>query len=168
MPPFDVTHGRRVAGVIAVALLAAACSTSGSGASPASASAAPAAATSAAASAAATTVTAGTGTFHAVDGQAAGTAALLHLANDTFEVSLEGFSIASAAHLNVILVSNQDVTSTTDVDAKAILDLGPLKATTGMQEFPVPASMTSAAMGYHTVVLWDTDMKHAIAAAPLK
>ena len=37
-----------------------------------------------------------------------------------------------------------------------------------MQEFPIPAAMTSAAMAYHTVVLWDTGMKHAIAAAPLK
>ena len=51
---------------------------------------------------------------------------------------------------------------------KAFLDLGPLKATAGMQDFVVPAAMTAGAMGYHTVVLWDSQMVHAVAAAPLK
>ena len=35
------------------------------------------------------------GTFHKVDGDAAGTAALLHLKDGSFEVSFEGFSIGS-------------------------------------------------------------------------
>ena len=96
------------------------------------------------------------------------TAALLHLANGSFEVTFEDFSIPSNAHTNVIMVNNMDVLKTTDVDQKAILDLGPLKGTSGMQDFPVPAAMAANAMGYHTVVLWDTQMLHAIAAAPLK
>ncbi len=35
-----------------------------------------------------------------------------------------------------------------------------------MQDFVVPAS--ADAMTYHTVVLWDTEMTHPIAAAPLQ
>jgi len=35
-----------------------------------------------------------------------------------------------------------------------------------MQDFVVPSS--TDAMTYHTVVLWDTEMTHAIAAAPLR
>jgi hypothetical protein len=108
------------------------------------------------------------GTFHAVDGTAGGTAALIHLASGGFEISFEDFSVASTAHTDVVLVTNIDVLKTTAVDQKALLDLGPLKATTGMQEFGVPAAMSAGAMGYHTVLLWDTEMLHALAAAPLK
>ena len=34
-----------------------------------------------------------------------------------------------------------------------------------MQDYTVPAS--ADAMTFHTVVLWDTEMAHAVAAAPL-
>ena len=111
-------------------------------------------------------VTVGMGTFHDVDGTASGTVALVHLADGSFEVVLEGFSIASIAHTNVVLLPVKDVTKDSDVDKTAILDLGPLKATSGMQDFPRPSS--ADAMGFHTVVLWDTEMTHAIAAAPLR
>jgi len=63
-------------------------------------------------------------------------------------------------------VTNKDVTKDGDVDKTAIVDLGPLTGTTGMQDFVVPSS--ADAMTYHTVVLWDTEMTHAIAAAPLQ
>ena len=106
------------------------------------------------------------GTFHAVDGTATGTVALFHKPDGTFTITFEDFSIASNAHTNVILVSNKDVTKDGDIDKTAIVDLGPLKGTTGMQDFVVPAS--ADAMTFHTVVLWDTAMTHAIAAAPLR
>jgi len=107
-----------------------------------------------------------TGTFHAVDGTAKGTVALFHKPDGTFAITFEDFSIASNAHTNVILVTNKDVTKDGDVDKTAIVDLGPLKGTGGMQDFVVPAS--ADAMTYHTVVLWDTEMTHPIAAAPLQ
>ena len=107
------------------------------------------------------------GSFHRVDADASGTVALEHLADGTFAVVFEQFSIASADHTNVILVSNADVSKDADIDQTKIVDLGPLTGTTGMQDYRVPAEMTAGAMGYHTVVLWDTAMKHAIAAAPL-
>jgi hypothetical protein len=106
------------------------------------------------------------GTFHDVDGTASGTAALKHLADDSFAVVFEDFSIASDAHTNVVLVPAEDVTATADVDQATLLDLGPLKGTSGMQDYPLPSS--ADAMGFHTVVVWDTEMKHAIAAAPLQ
>ncbi len=107
-----------------------------------------------------------TGTFHAVDGTAKGTVALFHKPDGTFAITFEDFSIASNAHTNVILVTNKDVTGDGDIDKTAIVDLGPLKGTSGMQDFVVPAS--ADAMTYHTVVLWDTEMTHPIAAAPLQ
>jgi len=107
-----------------------------------------------------------TGTFHAVDGTATGTVALFHKPDGTFVLTFEDFSIASDAHTDVILVTNKDVTKDGDVDKTAIVDLGPLTGTTGMQDFVVPSS--ADAMTYHTVVLWDTEMTHAIAAAPLQ
>ena len=106
-----------------------------------------------------------TGTFHRVDGSAMGSVALFHNADGTFTITFEDFSIGDAAHTDVILVPNKDVTSDADIDKTAIVDLGPLKGTTGMQDFQVPAS--GDAMTLHTVVLWDTEMTHAIAAAPL-
>ena len=107
------------------------------------------------------------GTFHRVDADATGTVALEHLADGSFAIVFEEFSIASAEHTNVILVSNTDVTKDADIDQTKIVDLGPLTGTAGMQDYKVPAAMTAGAMGYHAVVLWDTAMKHAIAAASL-
>jgi len=107
------------------------------------------------------------GTFHSVDADASGTVALEHLADGSFAVVFEEFTVANAEHTNVILVPNTDVTKDADIDQATIVDLGPLTGTTGMQDYKVPAEMTAGAMGYHTVVLWDTAMKHAIAAAPL-
>jgi hypothetical protein len=106
------------------------------------------------------------GSFHKVDGTAQGTVALFHKTDGTFAITFEDFSIDSNAHTDVILVTNKDVTRDGDIDKTAIVDLGPLKGTSGMQDFAVPAS--ADAMTYHTVVLWDTEMAHAIAAAPLK
>ena len=106
------------------------------------------------------------GTFHAVDGAATGTAALFHRADGSFVVTFENFSIASAANTDVVLVPNKDVKADGDIDKASIVDLGPLKGTSGMQDFVVPASAN--AMTYHAVVLWDTQMAHAIAAAPLQ
>ena len=111
----------------------------------------------------------GKGTFHAVDGTATGVAEFVQLANGTHEIILDQFTVAGIAHTNVVLVSNADVLKTTDIDPTKLLDLGPLKAKEGMQTYEIPAAMAGAIMdGYHTVVIWDTTMLHAIAAAPLK
>ena len=162
---------RAVAPLVLVGLIAAACQgaaatptpTSTTEPSPAPATTAPSPAP--ASSAAAETVA--MGGFHDVDGQASGSAALKHLPDGSFEVVFEDFAAGGTEHISVILVSNADVTATTDVDQGAILDLGPLKAASGMQEYVIPAEMASNAMGYHTVVIWDTTMLHALAAAPL-
>ena len=157
----------------------AACSATGA-ASVAPASAAPAvaaptaapasAAPASAAPASAAAMTVGEkGTFHAVDGTATGIAEFAMLANGTHEIILDQFSVAGIEHTNVVLVSNADVLKTTDIDPTKLLDLGPLKAKEGMQTYEIPAAMAGAIMdGYHTVVIWDTAMLHAIAAAPLK
>ena len=111
----------------------------------------------------------GKGMFHDVDGTATGEAQLVVKPDGGYVVVLESFKTASIAHTNVVLVSNSDVTATGDIDKSKLLDLGPLKATEGMQDFPIPADMAATVMdGYHAVVIWDTEMAHAIAAAPLK
>jgi hypothetical protein len=109
------------------------------------------------------------GTFHNVDGVASGEAQLIVTPTGAYEVVLESFKIASIEHINLVLVANADVTKSSDVDPSKLLDLGPLKAIEGMQDFVIPADMAGSVMeGYHTVVVWDTEMTHAIAAAPLK
>jgi Electron transfer DM13 len=137
------------------------------GASTAS-TAAPSAAPAASVIASAATGVMSRGQFHGVDGTATGEAQLVVKPGGAYTVALENFSIGSIEHTNLVLVSNADVTATADIDKTRLLDLGPLKATSGMQDFPIPANMASAVMsGYHTAVLWDTAMAHAIAAAPL-
>jgi hypothetical protein len=159
----DHTHGSRLltrlfSGLGIVAILVAGCSSGGG------ATTAPSVATSAA-----TTQVMGTGILHDVDGTATGEAQLVVKPDGGYEIVLESFMISSIAHTNIVLVSNSDVTATGDVDKSKILDLGPLKATEGMQDFPIPADMASTVMdAYHAVVIWDTEMAHAIAAAPLK
>jgi hypothetical protein len=154
-------------GLAVFAILVAGCSQAG-GVSPSPTVAASAAAPSPAASAPTTQVM-GKGSFHDVDGSATGEAQLVVKPDGGYEVVLESFKIGAIAHTNLVLVSNTDVTATADVDKAKLLDLGPLKATEGMQDFPIPADMASSVMeGYHTVVIWDTEMAHAIAAAPLK
>jgi hypothetical protein len=111
----------------------------------------------------------GKGTFHNVDGTGTGEAQLVVKPDRTYELVLESFKVGSIAHTNLVLVSNTDVTATADIDKAKLLDLGPLKAAEGMQDFVIPAAMASSVMeGYHTAVIWDTEMTHAIAAAPLK
>ena len=145
----------------AAAVVVAACSSAGS-------SAAPSASPSAMVEHSATPSVAAPvsmGTFHGVDGNASGTAALFHKPDGTFVITFEDFSVASADHTNVVLVPNKDVTGDADIDKTTLVDLGPLQGTTGMQDYTVPAS--ADAMSFHTVVLWDTEMAHAVAAAPL-
>jgi len=151
--------------ILATAALAG-CSAGATSSASASASASGAATASPSATASGP-VTVATGTFHRVDADATGTVALEHLADGSFSIVFEDFKVDSAQHTNVILVPNSDVTRDADIDQTKIVDLGPLKGASGMQDFKVPAAMTANAMSYHTVVLWDTGMKHAIAAAPL-
>lgn len=125
----------------------------------------PATATSAVPGAAASTA-AMMGGFHGVDGTAAGTVELKKVGNG-YVVVFEDFSIASADHTDVVLVENTDVAKTADIDQAMILSLGPLKGTSGMQDYPVPAAASGGITRYHTVVLWDSAMGRAIAAAPL-
>jgi hypothetical protein len=108
------------------------------------------------------------GQLRPVDGTATGVAELVVLPDKTYEVVLDGFKIESIAHTNVVLVSNASVTATGDIDKSKLLDLGPLTATEGMQAYVIPAAMAASVMdGYHSVVIWDTEMAHAIAAASL-
>ena len=107
--------------------------------------------------------------FHDVDGTATGEAQLVVKPDGGYAVVLESFTIPSIVHTNIVLVSNSDVAASGDIDKSKLLDLGPLKATEGMQDFPIPADMAATVMeGYHAVVIWDTEMAHAVAAAPLK
>jgi Electron transfer DM13 len=130
--------------------------------------AAPSAASSTASSAVASGPTAvAMGSFHRVASDASGTVSLEHLADGSFAVVFEDFKIAAKEHINVILVQDADVTEGSTIDQTKIVDLGPLTGTEGMQDYKVPTELTAGAMGYHTVVLWDTAMKHVIAAAPL-
>src|SRR5206468_10202836 len=69
------------------------------------------------------------GSFHRVDADASGTVALEHLADGSFAVVFEDFKIAGAGHINGILVSNADVTTTSDVAPTTIVDLGGLTGT---------------------------------------
>lgn len=154
--------GRHARPLAIAALVVGACSQGGGASVPPSAAATPAA------SEAPTTQVMGRGMLHDVDGAATGEAQLVVKPDGTYVVVLESFGIESIAHTNVVLVSNADVAATGDVDKSKLLDLGPLKATEGMQDFPIPADMAGTVMeGYHTVVIWDTEMAHAIAAAPL-
>jgi hypothetical protein len=114
-----------------------------------------------------TTQLMGRGQFHDVDGTAMGEAQLIVAPDGAYKLVLESFSIAAIEHTNLALVKNADVTATADIDKSMLLDLGPLKATSGMQDFPIPADMAGGVMEYHTAVIWDTEMAHAIAAAPL-
>jgi hypothetical protein len=167
---FDRTHRSRsrtnLIGGLAAALLAAGCAQAGS-ATPSPSVAGQTPSPSVAASTATTQVM-GNGMFHDVDGSAMGEAQLIVKPDGGYEVVLERFKVGSIAHTNLVLVANADVTATGDVDKTKLLDLGPLKAAEGMQDFSIPADMASTVMdGYHTVVVWDTEMAHAIAAAPL-
>lgn len=151
---------------VAATLLAACSQSSGASSVPAPAATAPAQASPAAQP---TTALMGAGTFHNVDGTASGQAQLVVLPSGAYEVVLEEFKTSTIEHINIVLVANADVTKSSDVDPSKLLDLGPLKATEGMQDFPIPAEMAASVMdGYHAVVLWDTAMAHAIAAAPLQ
>jgi len=146
---------RRTSVLLAIALTAAACGTAATPTPPPSPTAA------------AMQIMA-QGEFADIDGVATGKAELA-VVGELYEVVLEDFSIDSIEHTSVVLVENATVTSSADVDPTKFLDLGALKATSGMQVYEIPAEMAATVMdGYHSVVIWDTLMEHAIAAAALK
>lgn len=145
----------RLAALLGLALFTAACQ---AGASPSLPAASP--------SAAEMTI-ALKGDFHPVDDEASGVAELVLLADGSYAVIFETFSIATTENLRVYLVTNEDVTASTDVDTEMVIDLGDLMGTSGMQVYPFPPQMNAAVMTYQTVVIWDAPMGHAIAAAPL-
>jgi hypothetical protein len=107
------------------------------------------------------------GDFHPVDDEASGVAELVQLADGSYQIVFESFSIAATENLKVYLVTNEDVTASTDVDTDMVIDLGDLMGTSGMQVYPFPPEMNADVMTYQTVVIWDEPMGHAIAAAPL-
>ena len=155
---------RRTSLIAIPMLLFAACTSSGGTPNP---TVAPSPAASAASAAAMQVM--GKGQLQPVDGTASGVAELVVLPDKTYEVVLDGFKIDSLAHTNVVLVPNASVTATGDIDKSKLLDLGPLTATEGMQSYIIPAAMAASVMdGYHSVVIWDTEMAHAIAAASLR
>jgi hypothetical protein len=139
------TATRRVGLIASLALVVAACA---GAASPSPSPAPPSAA-------AGGMTIASKGDFHPVDGSATGIGELAMLPDGAYEIILDRFSIATIEHANLVLVSNADVVRTTDIDQSKLLDLGPLKATGGMQTYPIPASMAGGVIdGYHTVVIW--------------
>jgi hypothetical protein len=150
--------------VLALAsVLVVACSIGGG-----SVSAPPAAPTAAGASAGSMQIM-GQGRLQPVDGTASGLAELVIQPDGSYEVVLEDFSIPSIEHTNVVLVPNESVGASGDIDKSMLLDLGPLVSITGMQSFTVPPDMAADVMqAYGSVVIWDTEMAHAIAAASLQ
>jgi len=165
----DRTRWIAAPAIVVIPLLVAAC---GAGASPSPTAApsptvAPTAAAAPSESAGAMQVMA-SGAFEDVDGTASGTAQLVAEPDGSYALDLEDFSIDLAAHTNVLLVANA-ITMSDEVDPAAALDLGPLTGTSGMQSYPIPQDMAASVMdGYHAVVLWDTEMAHAIATATLQ
>jgi hypothetical protein len=107
------------------------------------------------------------GIFHEVDGAASGTVALEREVDGSLAVAFEDLSTPSNAHIHVIVVPGSDVTRDQDVDPGTIIDLGPLKARTGMQDYWFPSSVAIKALTDRTVVVWDADSGRAVAAAPL-
>ncbi|MHB8459575.1 MAG: DM13 domain-containing protein [Candidatus Limnocylindrales bacterium] len=167
-----------VAATFAAVLIVGACTSTAGPAAPAAPSASPEAMASHEAMASGSpeavasgapggSTTVASGSFHRVDADATGNVLLRHLADGSFTVVFEDLSTGSAANIHVLLLTARDVTRDADVVPTTAIDLGPLSGTTGMQDYGVPAAMSADAMGYHTVVLWDTQMAHAVAAAPL-
>jgi hypothetical protein len=126
---------------IASIVVALGCSSSGGGASVS----APPASAAAEASAASMQVM-GKGQLEPIDGTASGLAELVVQPDGTYEVVLEDFSTESIAHTNVVLVPNETVGATADIDKSMLLDLGPLVSPTGMQSFMIPADMADGVM----------------------
>jgi hypothetical protein len=154
---------RRAVPALASVLVVACSATGGGGAS------APPAAPTAAEGSAGSMQIMGQGRLQPVDGSASGLAELVVQPDGSYEVVLEDFSIPSIEHTNVVLVPNESVGATGDIDKSMLLDLGPLVSTSGMQSFTVPPDMAADVMqAYGSVVIWDTEMAHAIAAASLQ
>ena len=109
-----------------------------------------------------------TGDFEDIDGTASGTAKVVVEADGSYALVLEDFSIDSAAHTSVLLVAGA-IDMSDQLDPATALDLGPLAGTSGMQSYPIPEDMAAGVMDeYDAVVIWDTEMTYAIAAAALQ
>ena len=105
-----------------------------------------------------------TGKFKALNNEvASGAVALVRLADGRRELRLLNTKFGPGPALRVYLVAG---TVDGNEDVRSFKDLGPLKARSGNQSYPVPASVN--ADRYATVVIWCREFSVAFGAAPLR
>ena len=103
------------------------------------------------------------GAFHGSDDFhfGRGTARLIEVAPGSYVVRLERFAVRNGPDLYVYL------SPSADGYAEGAIELGPLKADTGNQNYPVPAGALGDPDDAASVVIWCRQFSHLFATAPL-
>jgi hypothetical protein len=78
----------------------------------------------------------------------------------------DDFRVAPGPKYHLYLVPERDIDADTRVDESMFVDLGPLKAFSGRQAYPVPAGVE--VQEYGSVVIWSEQLNALISPAELK
>lgn len=106
------------------------------------------------------------GEFYAVDRDGQGSAALFLLADGSVVLHLENFLVEEGAELHVVVSSQEQIDETHEADLTAMVDVDPLKATAGDQNYLLPAGLDTAEIRY--ILIWSNASGEAFIAASLQ
>ncbi len=88
------------------------------------------------------------------------------LADGSFVLRLESFQVDEGEELHVVLTSQKQIDKSHEAQLEAMIDLGPLKASTGDQNYLVPIGLDLNEI--HSVLIWSTHTNEAFIAALLQ
>ncbi|HEY1016726.1 MAG TPA: DM13 domain-containing protein [Herpetosiphonaceae bacterium] len=106
------------------------------------------------------------GAFHDVVHASAGSAIVFRDADGSRSLRLEDFSVDNGPDLYVYAVAAPDAADSASVEQAGFVNLGPLKANQGNQNYELPAEFDPAR--HQSIVIWCQRFGVNFAAAPLR
>lgn len=103
------------------------------------------------------------GEFYAVDHAGQGAAVIYLLTDGSLVLHLENFQVDGGAELHIVLSSQEAIENSSQADLTAMVDVDPLKATAGNQNYLLPAGLNIDEI--HSVLIWSSTGEVFIAAS---
>lgn len=106
------------------------------------------------------------GEFYALDHAGRGVVSIYSLDDSSLILRFEGFQVEEGSDLRVVLTSQKHIESSVGVQLEAMVDLGPLKAAAGDQNYAIPVGLDPYRV--NSVVIWSAGTSEPFIAASLE
>jgi hypothetical protein len=106
------------------------------------------------------------GEFYELGHNGQGSVAIYKRADGSSVLRLENFQVDEGGELHVVLTSQNQIQNSKEAQLEAMIDLGPLKASVGNQNYIVPVGLDLNEI--HSVLIWSTSTSEAFIVASLQ